>query len=55
MPSGPFHRDNILVLLLMTETSSLMQYPFFFLAPFLSATKFRINKAAVVLPPLYAL
>jgi len=53
--SFPFHRDGILVLLLMTEISSLMQYPFFFLSLFLPATKFRINKAALVLPPLYAL
>jgi len=51
----PFHRDETLVLLLMTEISSLMQYPFFFLSPFLLATKIRINKAALVLPPLYAL
>jgi hypothetical protein len=57
MRSVPFHRDNTLVLLLMTETPSLMQYPSFFLSlsPFLPATKFWINKAALVLPPLYAL
>jgi hypothetical protein len=55
MRSAPFHRDDILVLLLMTEFSILMQYPFFFLSPFLPATKFRINKAALVLPPPYAL
>ena len=42
------------VLLLMTEISSLMQYPFFFLSPFLPATKLRINKAALLLLPLYA-
>jgi hypothetical protein len=54
MRSVPYRSGDTQVLLLMTEISSLMQYLSFFLSPFLPASKFRINKAALVLPPLYA-
>jgi hypothetical protein len=47
MPSAFFHYGDTLVLL-MAEISALMLYPFFFLSPFLPATKFWINTAALV-------